>query len=149
MKTQEKLKELEILYQNPIYICISWCSKISNETSWFQQNLKHVSRDLCAFWIFFRQVITVTNSIIVGYMWQILGREHFCPPLSPSLGAALKRPIMNGVKKTELILTDMVKSLLLTKMSLSVGSCFFNIKSYTLTSFQIIILANLGKICAF
>ena len=28
LKTPKKLKELEIMYQNPIYICISWYSKI-------------------------------------------------------------------------------------------------------------------------
>ena len=28
--TQEKLKELEIIYQNGIYICISWYSKIAD-----------------------------------------------------------------------------------------------------------------------
>ena len=28
LKTQKKLKELEIMYQNPIYICILWYSKI-------------------------------------------------------------------------------------------------------------------------
>ena len=28
LKTQEKLEELEIMYLNGIYICISWCSKI-------------------------------------------------------------------------------------------------------------------------
>ena len=27
LKTQKKLKELEIMYQNAIYISISWCSK--------------------------------------------------------------------------------------------------------------------------
>ena len=27
LKTQKKLKELEIMYQNAIYINISWCSK--------------------------------------------------------------------------------------------------------------------------
>ena len=28
LKTQEKLKELKIMYQNAIFICISWYNKI-------------------------------------------------------------------------------------------------------------------------
>ena len=28
LKTLEKLKELEIMYQNAVYICISWYNKI-------------------------------------------------------------------------------------------------------------------------
>ena len=28
LETQKKLKELEIMYQNAIFICISWSSKI-------------------------------------------------------------------------------------------------------------------------
>ena len=32
------------------------------------------------FLIFFRQGTTVPSSIIVGYVWQILGRGVFCSP---------------------------------------------------------------------
>ena len=32
------------------------------------------------FLIFFRQGTTVPSSIIVGYVWQILGRGAFCSP---------------------------------------------------------------------
>ena len=38
LKTHEKLKELEIMYQNAIFICISW----------------GMSHDSYIFWIFFR-----------------------------------------------------------------------------------------------
>ena len=34
-----------------------------------------VLRDLYMFWIFVKQVITVLSFIIVGYVWQILGRR--------------------------------------------------------------------------
>ena len=48
LKTPEKLKKLEIMYQNEIYTCISWCSKICwfpVKNCWFQQNSSGVSRD--------------------------------------------------------------------------------------------------------
>ena len=48
-----------------------------------------------SFWIFFRQVITVPSFIILGYVWQILGRGAF---LSPHPWAAPKTPILNRVK---------------------------------------------------
>ena len=58
LKIQEKLKELQIMYQNPIYICISWCGKIcwsAVKKCWCQKNSKDESRDLYIyFWIFFR-----------------------------------------------------------------------------------------------
>ena len=77
-KTQKKLKELEIMYQDPIYICISWYSKIclfSVKKCWCQQNSRGVSLDSYIFWIFFRQGIIVPSFFIVGYMWQILGEK--------------------------------------------------------------------------
>ena len=46
----------EIMYQNTIYICISWNSKIwlfSVKKKLCQQNLISVSRDSYIFWIFF------------------------------------------------------------------------------------------------
>ena len=39
-----------------------------------------VSRDLYMFWIFFRQSITMLSFIIVGYVWQILGRGGIYVP---------------------------------------------------------------------
>ena len=56
-KTEEKLKEFEIMYQNASYICISWYNKISWFTIkkyWCQQNSGGVPRDSYIFWIFFR-----------------------------------------------------------------------------------------------
>ena len=55
IKDSEKLKELEIMYQNPIYICISWYGKICwflVKKCWCQQNSRGLSRDLYIFWIF-------------------------------------------------------------------------------------------------
>ena len=56
-KDSTKLKKLEIMYQNAIYICISWYHKIC----WFlvkkylcQQNSGGVARESYIFWIFFR-----------------------------------------------------------------------------------------------
>ena len=56
-KDQEKLKELEIVYWNAIYICISWYNKIYwflVKKCWCQQNWGGLPRDLYIFWIFFR-----------------------------------------------------------------------------------------------
>ena len=41
---------------------------------WCQQNSRDVSSDLYIFWVFPRYGITAPSFIIVGYMWQILGR---------------------------------------------------------------------------
>ena len=54
-KDSEKLKELETMYQNAIYIRISWYSKtcwFPVKKSWIQQNSKGVSRDSYVFSIF-------------------------------------------------------------------------------------------------
>ena len=56
LKIQEKLKELEIMYQNAIYICVSWYNKICwfpAKKYWCQQNSEAVSRDSYIFWILF------------------------------------------------------------------------------------------------
>ena len=77
LKTQVKLKELEITYQNPIYICISWCSKICwfpVKKCWCQQNSRDVSHDLYIFWFFLREGITVPIFIIVGHLWHFRER---------------------------------------------------------------------------
>ena len=82
-KTQEKIKELEVMYQNAIYIFISWYNKICwfpVKKCWCQQNLGGVSRDWYIFWIFFRYSVTVPSFIIAGHVWQILGRRAFLPP---------------------------------------------------------------------
>ena len=80
LKDSKKLKELEIMYQNANYICLSWFSKIC----WFpvkkcscRQNARGVSRDSYIFCIFSRY-ITLPSFIIVGYVWQILRRGPFC-----------------------------------------------------------------------
>ena len=55
-KIQEKLKESEIMYQNSIYICVSWYNKIcqfSLKIWWCQQKPGGVPHDLYIFWIFF------------------------------------------------------------------------------------------------
>ena len=84
LRTQEKLKELKILYQNAIYTCISWYSKICwfpMKNCWCQQNARDGSRDSYMFWILFRQGIIVPSLIIVGYVWQVLGKGNlFAPP---------------------------------------------------------------------
>ena len=57
LKTREKFKKIEIMYQNAIYICISWYNKISwfpVNKCWCQQILGGVSRDSYIFWNFFR-----------------------------------------------------------------------------------------------
>ena len=98
LQIQEKLKELEIMYQNAICICISWYYKICwfpVKKCWCQQNSECVSRDSYIFRIFFRQGITVPIFIIVGYLWQILGREGL---FAPHPWAAPKMPILNRVK---------------------------------------------------
>ena len=53
----KKLKELEIMYQNAIYICILWYGKIwlfPMKKCWCQYNSRGESRDLYIFWVFFR-----------------------------------------------------------------------------------------------
>ena len=92
-KTREKLKEWEIKCQNPIYICISLCSKIClfrMKKCWCQQNSRDVSRDLYIFWIFLCLGITVQR-----YVWHILGRGG--NKKSPHPFAAQKKTILNRV----------------------------------------------------
>ena len=88
--TQEKLKELEIMYQDAIYICSSWYIKIRwflAKKCWCHQNCGNMSRGSYIFLIFL---------IIVGYVWQILGKgDLFAAPSHP--WAALKMPILNRV----------------------------------------------------
>ena len=56
-KTKKKLKELEVIYPNAIYLCISWYNKIfwfPVKKCWCRQNSRAVSRDSHIFLIFFR-----------------------------------------------------------------------------------------------
>ena len=87
LKTQKKPKELEIINQNAIYICISWYSKVCwflVRKCWCQQNARGASRDSYSFCIFFRQGITVPSFAIAGFVWEIWGRRPFCPPHPPT-----------------------------------------------------------------
>ena len=75
-KDPKKLKYLEIMYQNAIYICIFWYSKICwfpMKKFWCRHNLRGVPRDSYNFWVFFRSDIIVPSFIFVGYAWQVLG----------------------------------------------------------------------------
>ena len=77
------------MYQNAIYIGISWYNKICwfpVKKGWCQQNSEGVSRDSYIFWIFFRQGITVPILIVAGYVWQILGSGGlFASPIRKQL----------------------------------------------------------------
>ena len=86
------------MYQNPIYMCISWCSKICwfpVKICWCQQNSRDLSRGLNFFCIFLRQGITVPSFIIVGYVWRILGKK---PPPLPIREQPRKSPSWIGLK---------------------------------------------------
>ena len=48
------------------------------------------------FWVFFRQGVNVLSFMIIGYVWQILGRGSIFGSLNP--WAPPKRPILNKVK---------------------------------------------------
>ena len=97
-KDSGKVKKIEIMYQNPVFMWISWCSKICwipVKKCWCQLNPSGVSRDLYIFWIFFRYGITVPSFIIVGFVWRILGRGV---KKVPHTWAAPKKSILNRVK---------------------------------------------------
>ena len=99
------------MYQNAVYICISWYSKIcwfSVKKCWCQQNSQSVSHDSYIFRIFFRQGITVASFIIVGNVWQILGRGAF---LAPSIcEQSRKSPSWIGLKYVEKICCSLISS---------------------------------------
>ena len=65
-----------LIYQNLL---------IFDEKLGCQQDSKSVSRD-SYFFIFFRYSIIVLSFIIVGYVWQILGRRFFAD-LSPAVSS--------------------------------------------------------------
>ena len=85
------------MYQNGICFCISW---FPVKTCWWLMSayLKGCVNDSHIFWIFFSQDITVPSFIIVGYVWQILGRGIFEPPPPLHPWAAPKSPTLNRVK---------------------------------------------------
>ena len=62
-----------------------------------------MSRDLYMFWIFFRQSITMLSFIIVGYVWQILGRGAFT---YPDPWAAPKRPNLNMINRKNIFVGE-------------------------------------------
>ena len=64
-----------------LYFLIKQKLLISVKKYWRQQNSKGVSRDLYIFWSFFRQVMTVPSFMNVGYVWDILGKWAFLPPI--------------------------------------------------------------------
>ena len=91
------------MLQNAIYICTSRYGKTSTlpvKKCWWQQNSWVVSCDLYILWIFFRSGITVPTAIVVGYVWQTLGKGGWCvflDPLSSHPWTATRRPILNRV----------------------------------------------------
>ena len=74
-----------------------WFEKllISSEKILMLVEIKSESHDSYIFWTFFREGITVPNFIIVGYVWQTLGRGAF---LLPHTWAATKMAILNRIK---------------------------------------------------
>ena len=91
------------MYQNKsisVFLAIAKFAYFWWKKCWCQQSSMGVSHDSYIFLIFFRQGLTVPSFIIVGYVWQILGRGPFC---SPHLWAALKKRILNRVKITKLL----------------------------------------------
>ena len=121
-KDSKKLKESQIMYQNAIYIWISWYSKtcwLAVKKYWCQQNSGGVSRDSYTFLIFFRKGITVQSFILVRYVWQILGGGDFLPPPPPHPWAARKGPSWIGLKQNlanlkPIIDRDIYKKMLIT-----------------------------------
>ena len=84
------------MYQNLVYICISWYSK-----TWGEKMLMPAELKGCVTWfIYFLDLLWVRYSSAkfhnIGYVWLILGRGPFCPPSCP--WAVLKRPILNRFK---------------------------------------------------
>ena len=94
------------MYQNAIYICISWYNKIC----WFPLKNADVSRNqgLChvihiSFWSSLGKIY-LPSLIIVGYVWQIIGRGClFAPrPPSPIRDQPPKCPSWIGLKQNEI-----------------------------------------------
>ena len=101
LKTQEKLEELEIVYLNGIYICISWYSKIRwflVKKCWCQQNSSGVSLDSYSFF----DLLRVSYNCAKFHHCRICvidfrdGGLFAPPPLHP--WASPKKPIFNSSK---------------------------------------------------
>ena len=106
-KDSNKVKSIRnFMYQNPIYICISWYRKkllitgekmmASVELKEHTSTLKEHTRDLYIYFIYFRYIIIMPSWSIAGYVWQILRMGDFLPT-TPLFWVALKRPILNRV----------------------------------------------------
>ena len=64
----------------------------------FRRKNADVSRTRWVFWIFFRQGITVSSFIIVGYVWQLLGRRGpFCSTIREQPQKDASRIRLEGV----------------------------------------------------
>ena len=90
------------MYQNAVFICISWYSKICRfpmKKCWCQQNSRVASRDSYIFSIVLGWGITVPSFIIAGYVWQIVGRGggFLVPPPMPE--QPRKSPSWIGLRK--------------------------------------------------
>ena len=84
-KDENKIKKMKNLYQNPIYICICWWSKIYRflVKNWRTQEMCHVN---CIFFGPFLGNVQLASIINKGYVQQILGRENiFDPPILDQL----------------------------------------------------------------
>ena len=133
----------------PIYMCISWCSKICwfpVKKCWCQQNSRDVSSDLYIFWIFLRYGICVADFREGGQK---------APPPHP--WAAPKTPILNRVKANYfsdgfIILLYLISSLSLTK-SLLIPYAYISIESINyilLSSFKlkaILLISSVKTLC--
>ena len=97
----KKLKELEIMCQNAIYICISWYSKICwfpVKKYWCQQNSRGMSRDLYIFWIFFVYGITAKFHHCKICVRNFREGRIFCTPPRPFREQPQKSPSYIGFK---------------------------------------------------
>ena len=113
LKTQKKLKVLEILHQNAVYIYISWYSKFADfwwKKCWSQYNC--VKFHHCR--------IYVTDFRKGG----ILGGP---PPPPPDPWTAPKKPILNGVKDVihilKLLLVRMIAYQICYHICIAASSC--------------------------
>ena len=130
------------MYQNAIFICISWYSKICRfpmKKCWCQQNSRVASRDSYIFSIVLGWGITVPSFIIAGYVWQIVGRGGgFLVP--PHAWAAPKKSILNRFKKetpTQVISWEFCK--------ISKNTFLQNISGRLLLTFHVIPYNSSGK----
>ena len=84
------------MYQNPIYMCTSWCGKICwflVKKYWCLQQSRNVSRDLYIFWIFLDNCAKFHHCRICVADFRDGGAKR-----PPHPWAAPKKPILNRVK---------------------------------------------------